>query len=229
MSITCTCFVIGCSRNVTTHLKKTERSYNSREITLLRRHKYSFWQHCENFGLKWVFATSALITPLLLYEKFIQDIPSKIELPVVIALQIIGIIIVLVIMKRWGEIDMNIDIENEIKNGKAQVFRVKTDKAFKREDLGDFGSGFYLKIDNNKTLFLQGQHLDEFQDLRKFPNSEFEMIRTKLFANDIVDMNFFGEYLEPEKKLEPFSEERYGVGDIHFHGDILETSIENIK
>lgn len=210
-------------------MKTTERPYTPEEIQRLRRRKYSLWQYCEHFGIKWMMVSLGLIVPFLLYEEFIQKIPPKIELVLVITLQIIGIVIVLVIMKRWGEIDRNANIEREIKEGKAQIVRITTNKAIKREDLGDFGSGFYLKIDDHQTLFLQGQYLDDFQDLKKFPNSEFEMIKTKLFGNDMIDMKFYGEYLEPEKVLKPFSEKQYETEEIHYHEDILNTSIENIK
>ena len=210
-------------------MEKTERPYNLEEIKLLKSRKYSLWQHFENFGMKWIIATFILIGPFLLYEKFVQEVPPKTELPIVIILQIIAIIAVLIIMGRMGEIDWNKKVDNEIKNGKAQILKIKTERVVKRKDPEDFGSGFYLEIDKNKTLFLQGQYFDELQYSRKFPNTDFEIVRTKLNFNELIDINSFGEYLKPERKIKAFSEEQYESGNIHYDGDVLEMSIDEIK
>ncbi len=179
--------------------------------------------------MKWIFATFILIGPFLLYEKFVQEVPPKTELPIVIILQIIAIIAVLIIMKRMGEIDWNKKVDNEIKNGKAQVLKIKTDKVYKRKETFDLGSGFYLKISENETLFLQDQYFDELQYSRKFPNTEFEIVRTELTFNELIDIKPLGEYLKPEKKLKAFTKEEFENNEVHYDGDLLKIPIEQIK
>ena len=210
-------------------MEKAERPYNLEEIKLLKSRKHSLWQHFENFGMKWIFATFILIGPFLLYEKFVQEVPPKTELPIVIILQIIAIIAVLIIMKRMGEIDWNKKVDNEIKNGKAQVLKIKTDKVYKRKETFDLGSGFYLKISENETLFLQDQYFDELQYSRKFPNTEFEIVRTELTFNELIDIKPLGEYLKPEKKLKAFTKEEFENNEVHYDGDLLKIPIEQIK
>jgi hypothetical protein len=210
-------------------LKKTERPYNLEEIKTLRSRKNSLWQHFENFGLKWILVLGVLLAPLLIYDKFIDKVSSDIQLWTTIPLVIISIVVVGYWMNKNGELNWNKTVENEIKNGKAQVLKIKTEKVIKRKDPEDFGSGFYLKIDENKTIFLQGQYLDELQYSRKFPNTDFEIVRTKLSFNELIDINSFGKYLKPERKLEPFSKEQYKSGNFHCDGDILEIPIDEIK
>jgi len=210
-------------------LEKIERPYKIEEIKKLKSRKYSLWQHFENFGMKWIGITLILLAPLLIYDKFFEKVSSKIQFWTSIPLVIISILLVVYWMRRNGELSWNKIIENEIKNGKAQVLKIKTERVIKRKDLEDFGSGFYLKIDENKTLFLQGQYFDELQYSRKFPNTNFEIVRTKLNFNELVDINSFGKYLKPERKLKAFSKEQYESGNIHYDGDILEIPIDEIK
>ena len=132
-------------------------------------------------------------------------------------------------MNKMGELNWNKKIEDEIKNGQAQVLKITTDKVLKRKDPEDYGSDFYLKIDENKTLFLQGQYFDELQYSRKFLNTDFEIVRTSLNFNQLLEINSFGKYLKPERKLKVFTNEQYTNDDVHYDGDILEIPIDSIK
>lgn len=132
-------------------------------------------------------------------------------------------------MKKKGEIDWNTKIENEIKYGRVEIFRIKTDKVVKRSETSDLGSGYYMKISEKETLYLQGQYFEQLQYSRKFPNTEFEISRTSLTFNELLDIKFFGEYLKPEKKLRAFTKEEYQNNTVHYDGELLNISINNIK
>ena len=210
-------------------LRKTERTYNPEEIQLLKSRKYSLWQHFEHFGMKWLGIILVLLMPFLLFEKFVQKVSSENQLVILIPILIISITIAIYWMNKNGEIGWNKKVENEIKNGKAQVLKIQTDKVFKRKQTYDLGSGFYIKISDNETLFLQGQYFDELQYGRKFPNTDFEIVRTKLTFNELIDIKSFGEYLKPEKKLKAFTKEQFDKNEVHWDGDLLEIAIEQIK
>lgn len=210
-------------------MKKIERPYNLEEIKLLKSKKNSLWEHFENFGKKWILITLILLAPLLLYDKFVSKVSSDTQLLTSIPLLIISIGIVIYWMRKNGEIGWNKKVDNEIKNGKAQVMKIKTDKVYKRKETFDLGSGFYLKISENETLFLQGQYFDELQYSRKFPNTEFEIVRTKLTLNELIDIKHFGEYLKPEKKLKAFTKEQFENNEVHYDGDLLKIPLEQIK
>lgn len=210
-------------------MKKTERPYNLEEIKTLRSRKNSLWQHFENFGMKWIFITLILLAPLLIYEKVVGKVSSEIQLLTSIPLLIISIGIVVYLMNKNGEIGWNKKVENEIKNGKAQILKIKTEKVIKRKQTYDLGSGFYIKISENETLYLQGQYFDELQYSRKFPNTDFEIVKTKLNFNELIDINYFGEYLKPKKKLKAFTKEQFEKNEVHYDGDLLNIPIEEIK
>lgn len=210
-------------------LIKTERPYNPEEIRLLKNRKYSLWQHFENFGMKWIGIIFILLIPLLVYDKFIQKVSSKKQLWILIVVIIISILLVYYWMKNNGEISWNKKVENEIENGKAQVLKIKTEKVIKRKESYDLGSGFYIKISENETLYLQGQHLDQLQYSRKFPNTEFEISKTSLTFNEYLNIQTFGKYLKPEKKLKAFSKEEFEKDKVHFDGVILNIPIDEIK
>jgi hypothetical protein len=204
------------------------RPYSKEEIKLLRTRKFSAWKHFENFGMKWIGTTIVFIAPLLLFEKFIKEIPPSTELPIVIVLELIAISLVLYWMKKSGELDWNRNIEKEIKSGQAEVITIKTDTVVKRKDPEDFGSGYYLKISDSKTLYLQCQYYDELQYSRKFPNTDFSIVRSKQ-TGELIDIKSEGKYLKPTRKIEPFTKEQYKTGLIHYDGDVLELSIDDIK
>ena len=179
--------------------------------------------------MKWIFITLILLAPLLIYEKVVGKVSSEIQLLTSIPLLIISIGIVVYLMNKNGEIGWNKKVENEIKNGKAQILKIKTEKVIKRKETFDLGSGFYIKISENETLYLQGQYFDELQYSRKFPNTEFEIVRTKLTLNELIDINYYGEYLKPTKKLKAFTKEQFEKNEVHYDGDLLNIPIEEIK
>lgn len=210
-------------------MKKIERAYYPDEIKVLRSRKNSLWQHFENFGMKCIGVVFILFGPLLIYDSFINKVSSETQLWISIPLLIISIGIVLYWMNKSGEIGWNKKIENEIKNGKAQVLQIKTGKVIKRKETFDLGSGFYIKLSETETLYLQGQYFDELQFARKFPNTDFEMVRTQLNDNLLIDIKSFGSYLKPAKKLSAFTKEQYKKGEVHYDGDILNIPIDDIR
>ena len=91
------------------------------------------------------------------------------------------------------------------------------------------GSGYYIKVSENETLYLQGQYFDELQFSQKFPNTEFEIVKTNLILNELIVINSFGKYLKPEKKLKPFTKEQFEQNEVHYDGDLLNIPIDEIK
>ncbi len=210
-------------------MRKIQRPYNPEEIKELKGLKNSLWQHFENFGMKWIGITFILLAPLLFYDKFVNKVSSETQLMILIPLLIISVGIVFYWMNKNGQIGWNKKVENEIKNGKAQVLKIETEKVFKRIETYDLGSGFYIKISENKTLFLQGQYFDQLQYSRKFPNTDFEIVRTELNFNQLIDIKSFGKYLKPEKKLKAFTKEQFEQNEVHYDGDLLNIPIEQIE
>ena len=167
--------------------------------------------------------------PFLLFEKFVQKVSSENQLVILIPILIISITIAIYWMNKNGEIGWNKKVENEIKYGKAQVLNIETEKVIKRAETYDLGSGYYIKVSENETLYLQGQYFDELQFSQKFPNTEFEIVKTNLILNELIVINSFGKYLKPEKKLKPFTKEQFEQNEVHYDGDLLNIPIDEIK
>lgn len=210
-------------------MRITERTYSTEEIKLLKSRKYSLWQHFENFGLKWIIVIFIFLLPFLVYDKFVDKVSSETQLVILIPILIVSILIVIYWMNIKGEIVWNKKVENEIKNGKAQVLRIVTDTVIRRDETYDLGFGFYIKISENETLYLQGQYFDELRYFQKFPNTDFEIVRTNLNFNDSIVINCFGKYLKPKKKLKAFTKEQFEQNKVHYNGDLLNIPIDEIK
>ena len=204
------------------------RPYNSDEIKLLKRQKFSAWKHFENFGMKWVGLNTLFISPFLLYERFIEEVPPTTELPILVVVEILVVSLTIYWMKRWGDFDHNKQIEKDIKTGEVEVIKIKTDYVLKRKETEDFGSGFYIRIDKNKTLYLQGQHLDELQYSKEFPSTDFEIIRSRK-NKEFLDIKSKGKYLKPARKLKPFTKEQFRSGHVHEDGEVLHIPVEEIN
>ena len=191
--------------------------------------KNSLWSRFELFLKIWMLIFAILLAPLLIYHKLINEVSSETQLRILIPLLLVSVGIVIFYMYKNGEFGWNKKVKNEIKNGKAQVLKIKTDKVYKRKETYDLGSGFYLKISKNETLYLQGQYFDELQYEQEFPNTDFEIVRTKLSFNKLIHIKSFGEYIKPEKKLKAFTKEQFDKNEVHWDGDLLEIPIEQIK
>lgn len=170
--------------------------------------------------------TMVSLIPFLLLDKLF-DIPANVQ--IVLCLLIVLGLAWYSYQKWWKP---NIDFgekkkqETELKNTFAEVWRVKTNRAWEREDAEDFGPAFYLEVDEKqgaKTLFLSGQYLYE-QD---FPNTEFELIK-KAGTKEIIRLVALGKYFKPEKALPPFDKQTLKSGNHPYDGDLLDKSLDEI-
>lgn len=114
----------------------------------------------------------------------------------------------------------------------VEIISVKTSRAIKRKDPEDFGVAFYLDVidkeNEQRTLFLWGQYLDDLEYKREFPNTEFQIIRRD-DTKRLMDIITRGEYFDPEKVLAPFDDELWAAGETPNNGDILQYSIDEVE
>jgi len=202
----------------------TYRKMTFEEIIHLKRQLITVWGLIEKIGIKWIVLTFVTIFPLMIFER---NVSSEIQLIILIVDQILIVGIILFWNKRDPEMLFNKTLKNEIDVGDVEILNIKSDCVYKRKDLGDFGTGYYFDL-GSKTLYLQGQHLDLLYQARKFPNSEFEIIRTKS-AKVLINCKTRGGYLKPKKTLEAFTKEQYKSGDYHTDGQVIDMKIHEIK
>lgn len=203
------------------------RPITKKEIESLKTRKSSFMDRVESYGIKLIGFYFFLFISFQLFKKFIYDPSPKIENYIVIAMVILTVLLSIFMMKKMNDFAYEKIINEDIDNGIIEILNIKTNIAIKRKDPEDFGIGFYLKLDNQKTLYLTGQLYDILEYEKKIPATEFEIIRTmknKIF----IDINVKGEYFKPIRVLEPFTDEQYENDETHYDGQILNISIEHI-
>jgi len=167
-----------------------------------------------------------LLVPLLILETYFHISPYF-QLIYCILLVFLTVYIINRIKKRYG--GQNIKMGEE-KNVLAETLHVKTNRAIERGDIEDFGSSFYLDVEENgkrKTLFLWGQYLDELGK-NKFPNSEFVLIREGN-TKELINLKLLGKYFEPEKVLPAFEKKLWKSGKCHEDGQIINKTIDEIS
>ena len=172
------------------------------------------------------FIVFILLIPLLIFNWY-SPVSSQYQL-----IYCIIIIIIAAIYTPWLLFKMNKEVRNKnekpLKEVKAEILSVKTNRAIKRKDPEDFGSGYYIDITNSnikQTLFLWGTILG----YNRIPQILNLKITRRNDTKEFMNFELFGNYFEPEKLLPPFSEEAWNSGNLPTDGEILDCSIDEIN
>jgi hypothetical protein len=167
------------------------------------------------------------LLPLLVIDKYFVDVPSNIELLAFIPLTIISAFITYKIYRFEHEgFKM---AKEDLDNGTATIYKIKTNRVFRRKDPEDFGPHYYIDLGNEgeyKTLFIWGQYLMDFKR-KTFPCTDFELVKTK--RGQVINLIPSGQYLKPEKVLKAFAMKDYRVlGRVPDDGQLLNVSMDEI-
>ena len=204
----------------------TVRPLTKKELELLKRKRPWLINLIEEYFLLFIVIYIALLIPLLLIDKLFL-IPSYLQLIYCILIILLTVYVIRIIRRKYGNRGYRTtDNQSEL----AEIIYVKTDRAIEREDIEDFGSSFYLDVEQNgetRTLFLWGQYLDELGE-GKFPNSEFILTR-KAGSKELIEFKLLGKYFKPEKVLPAFDKKLWRSGSCHEDGQIINTPIDEIS
>ena len=167
------------------------------------------------------------LLPLLAVDKYVYDVPSSIELIALIPMTIISAFITYRIYKITS---IELEAAKEaLASGTVTVYRITTNRVFRRKDPEDFGPHYYIDLGNEgeyKTLFIWGQYLTDFKR-KTFPCTEFELVKTK--RGQVINLITSGKYLKPEKVLKPYSLKDYReLGRVPDDGQLLNLSMDEI-
>jgi hypothetical protein len=204
----------------------TVRPLSSNEMKLINARRPSIYNIIEEYAKFFIGIYLVFLIPLLLIDNFFS-ISSTVQFAYCILSFFLTMYIVKKISKKYkGSNGKGGQSESNL----AEVIYVKTNRAVERKDIEDLGSAFYLEVNDgvqNKTLFLWGQYLDELGE-RKFPNSEFELIR-KADTKEFIGIELTGRYFKPEKTLPAFDKELWRNGRCHEDGQIINKLIDEIS
>jgi hypothetical protein len=172
---------------------------------------------------------SIILSAVVFMAKYELKFSDETETILLIAVVITSILLVLFVRTKFINPARKKRILAKIA-GDAEVMHVITTRAIERKDPEDFGVAFYLDVlvDNQrKTLFLWGQHLDELVFEQVFPNTEFEIVTSRLNKR-MIDFKIKGKYFRPEKVLPPFSKEVWESGKFPVDGELLDITIDEV-
>jgi len=204
----------------------TVRPFTKEEAELARRRRPSLFNLIEEYFLFFFAIYIALLIPLLLIDRFIS-IPSIAQLAYVIFIFLPTIYAIRAIRRKYGKLNDRTTVkQTEL----VEALHVKTNRAIEREDIEDFGSSFYLDVEENgatKTLFLWGQYLDDLGE-GKFPNTEFLLVR-KADSKEFIELKLMGKHFKAEKILPAFDKKLWRSGKCHEDGQIINTTLDEIS
>lgn len=190
----------------------------------------SAYKRFESFIAKLIFVVMVLLIPFLLYDHY-YPVSSATQAIFSIAIVALSILLVFWRTKRYeGGLSAGKQMA-DISSTPVEVMKVKTCRAFKREDQEDFGSAYYMDVTDNgqrKTLYLWGQYLDELEYEKLFPSTAFEFTR-RVGSDEFIDFKTTGKYFEAEKVLPAFGKEVWKSGNHPLNGQLLNQTIDTIS
>jgi len=163
-----------------------------------------------------------LFIPFMMYNFFYHpEFSTKLlmVLGVVLLSSIVTVIMVIRLRRRIPQADKDIE-----------VLIVKTGRILQKPNDNSTHFGYFIDVHLNgkkHVLYLNNKIIDEKVAEGLFPNTSFEILRTRDTAV-IFDIIVKGEYLEPEI-IEPWNEANYLNDEVPADGEILECSIEEIR
>ncbi len=119
-------------------------------------------------------------------------------------------------------------LRGELGDGCAEVHRYRAIEAIRVQEREDEGTGFLLKLEDGRTLFLAGQLFYELEEERRFPCREFEVDWTPR-SRWRLDLRCIGEYLPPSAARAAFPKEAWKRRLTPSNGTTFEGDFEAMK
>jgi hypothetical protein len=111
----------------------------------------------------------------------------------------------------------------DLTGGVAGVERLRAIDAMEVEEDEDLGVGYFLRLDDDRVLFLKGQYLQELT----FPAMEFDLSRGPN-SGVVLGIACLGPYLLPTRTIPPFTRSEYREGRVPEDGQMIEASWEDV-
>ncbi len=85
----------------------------------------------------------------------------------------------------------------------AEVLTFSAEDAIQVEELEDEASRYFFRLSDGQVLFLSGQYLYDYEEEKKFPCTEFDVVRTS-DSKVVIGLDCRGTYFPASKLLPPF-------------------------
>ena len=142
---------------------------------------------------------------------------------------VVGIATALNMRLKYGKlVPRPLAYDEDLRTGLAKESTYEVVDAIRVEELEDLGSNYYLRLANDRVLFLSGQYLYELEDEKRFPCTR---VRRSIAPRSGVLLNFecLGDYFPPSSTRPSFTEDQYKFRRVPDDGAILEADFETLR
>ncbi|HXY53241.1 MAG TPA: hypothetical protein VEM40_01070 [Nitrospirota bacterium] len=115
--------------------------------------------------------------------------------------------------------------EKDLADGVAEVTRFRVTRAIRVKEFEGEDGGYYLHLEDGRTLFLRGGYLCDLEEAEKFPCSEFDIVRGPK-SGLILDLVCSGPYLPSQRTIVLFGQPE--LKELLTDGDIVAIPWEKI-
>lgn len=90
----------------------------------------------------------------------------------------------------------------------AEIFTFAATEAIQVKEFEDEGSSYFLRLTDGQVLFLSGQYLYDYEESKRFPCVDFDIVRRSRL-DFVIEVVCRGAYIAPSKILKPFRVEQF--------------------
>ena len=110
----------------------------------------------------------------------------------------------------------------------AHVYSFSAIDAIQVEEFEDEGSSYFLRLANGEVLFLTGQYLYDYEESRRFPCSDFDVVR-RSGLDYVLEVVCRGKYITPSKISKPFRLAQFEAGTVPEDMHLVDVQWEEIE
>jgi hypothetical protein len=129
---------------------------------------------------------------------------------------------------RSARIALTSALQRELTDGNAEVTTYEVVDAINVAELEDEGSMYYLKLRDGRILFIAGQHLYDFEEEKRFPNTKFRAVRTPR-TRELLSFVCLGDYLPATGRGRAFTVADYESGRVPEDGNVWEGDFDALR
>jgi hypothetical protein len=129
---------------------------------------------------------------------------------------------------RSARVALTSALQRELAQGTVEVTTYEVVDAINVEEFEDEGSMYYLKLRDGRILFIAGQHLYDFEEKRRFPNTKFQVVRTPR-TRELLGFVCLGDYVPASGRGRSFTVADYDSGRVPGDGDIWEGDFDGLR
>ena len=119
-------------------------------------------------------------------------------------------------------------LDRDLAEGLARESTCQVVDAIRVEEFEDEGSQYYLRLRDDRVLFLAGQYLYEPEEEGRFPRSEVSVVRAP-HTGTVLDLRCEGAPVAVSGVRAPFDMEDHRAGRVPEDGQLVDVPFESLR